>query len=56
MLRSFLSSSENISNTEFPRFAMEDFNTSQSIYQEELKLLERFVSLSSRMTNELDSV
>ncbi|XP_063949616.1 ent-kaurene synthase TSP4, chloroplastic isoform X2 [Daucus carota subsp. sativus] len=32
--------SENISNTEFPRFAMEDFNTSQSIYQEELKLLE----------------
>lgn len=40
---SYYARSANISNTEFPRLASEDFNACQSIYQEELKLLERFV-------------
>ncbi|KAK1397769.1 hypothetical protein POM88_007632 [Heracleum sosnowskyi] len=39
-LVSIAPSSANISNTEFPKLALEDFNACQSIYQEELKLLE----------------
>ncbi|KAL8147274.1 ent-kaurene synthase-like 1 isoform X1 [Apium graveolens] len=35
--------SENISNTNLQRFALEDFNACQSIYQEELRLLESWV-------------
>lgn len=42
----FYASSANISNTDLQRLASEDYNACQYIYQEELKLLERFVSYS----------